>query len=341
MPEKPTLPNDYNNTLVEIKERVKKSRYSSLRAVNKELIKLYWDIGRVVSEKTKAGWGSGVVKTLAGDLQAEFAGVKGFSSSNISYMKAFYETYQYIPNIQQVVGELPWGQNIVLFTKVKDSKERAFYAQMCLDNGWSRLSLTKNIKDDIYSRYLNNQNNFTKTISVDKKAEIAWQFKDEYNLDFLSLEDEHKEKELEEAILKHMSKTLSQFGKDFCFMGRQFRLELSDKEYFIDLLFYHRKLKCLVAIELKSTEFEPRHSQQLNWYLHLLDKQVKYEDDNPSIGILLCRDKDRITVEYALEMATNPMGVATYSYSQLPEEVAKYLPNEQELNNSLTSDFDA
>lgn len=340
MPDNTSLPSDYSNTLVEIKERVKKSRYLSLRAVNKELIKLYWDVGKTVSDKSSNNWGSKVIEKLALDLQTEFSGVKGFSANNIARMKAFYETYQDKPKLAQVVQELPWGQNIELIYKLKSEEERAFYAQMCLNNGWSRLSLTKNIKDNIYNRYLKNQNNFTKTISLEKKADIAWQFKDEYNLDFLALGDEHKERELEDAMLGHMSKTLSQFGRDFCFMGRQFRLELAGKEYFIDLLFYHRKLKCLVAIELKSTEFEPKHSQQLNWYLHLLDKQVKYEDDNPSIGILLCRDKDRITVEYALEMATNPMGVATYTYSQLPEEVARYLPNEQELNNSLKSDFD-
>lgn len=340
MPDNSSLPSDYDIVLVDLKKRVNQTRYQSLQLVNKELIRLYWDIGRVVSEKTKAGWGSGVVKTLATDLQAEFAGVKGFSSSNIRYMKVFYETYQDNPNLQRVVGELPWGQNIELFTKVKDTEERTFYAQMCRERRWSRPLLVENIRAKTYRAYQNNQNNFSRTIDADTKAELAWEFKDEYNFDFLSLSQDHKERQLEDNLLKHMSKTLSQFGRDFCFMGRQFRLELSDKEYFIDLLFYHRKLKCLVAIELKSTEFEPKHSQQLNWYLHLLDKQVKYEDDNPSIGILLCRDKDRITVEYALEMATNPMGVATYTYSQLPEEVARYLPNEQELNNSLKSDFD-
>lgn len=248
MPDNTSLPSDYSNTLVEIKERVRKSRYFSLRAVNKELIKLYWDVGKTVSEKSSNNWGSKVIEKLALDLQTEFSGVKGFSANNIARMKAFYETYRDTPKLAQVVQELPWGQNIELIYKLKSEEERAFYAKMCLDNGWSRLSLTKNIKDNIYNHYLKNQNNFTKTISLEKKADIAWQFKDEYNLDFLALGDEHKERELEDAMLEHMSKTLSQFGRDFCFMGRQFRLELAGKEYFIDLLFYHRKLKCLVAL---------------------------------------------------------------------------------------------
>jgi RecB family endonuclease NucS len=157
------------------------------------------------------------------------------------------------------------------------------------------------------------------------------EFKDEYNLSFLELEDVHTERQLEQAIVNNITKTLGQFGSDFAFMGRQFRLELDEKEYFVDLLFYHRKLRCMIAIELKATEFKPEHSQQLNWYLHLLDKTIKYPEDNTSIGILLCKSKSKITVEYALEMSNKPMGIATYSYSELPSEIAQFLPNEEDM----------
>jgi len=175
------------------------------------------------------------------------------------------------------------------------------------------------------------QNNFTKTIESKQLAEYRLEFRDEYDLSFLELNDMHTERQLEQAIVQNIAKTLGHFGSDFAFMGRQFRLELDDKEYFVDLLFYHRKLKCMVALELKATEFKPEHSHQLSWYLHLLDKTVRYEDDKPSIGILMCKSKSQLTVEYALEIVNHPVGVATYSYTQLPMEIAQYLPNESEL----------
>jgi RecB family endonuclease NucS len=166
-------------------------------------------------------------------------------------------------------------------------------------------------------------------------AEYRLEFRDEYDLSFLELEDVHTERQLENAMVQNITKTLGRLGTDFAFMGRQFRLELDEKDYFVDLLFYHRKLKCMIAIELKAQEFKPEHSQQLSWYLHLLDKTVKYEEDNPSIGILLCKSKSTITVEYALEMLRQPLGVATYTYTQLPAEIAQYLPNETDLKQLL------
>lgn len=332
------IPNDYLNTSLLLKTRINKARFNSLRAINTELINLYWDIGKLVSEKTAKGWGDNVVNKLSVDLQSEFQGVAGFSRTNISRMKQFYETYANSEIISQVVRQLPWGQNIVLLTSEKNEIKRLFYAQMCLERGWSRSTLVENIKASSYDSYLNNQNNFSKTVTDERRAELAWEFKDEYNFDFLSLTETHKERELEDSLLKHISKTQAQLGKDFCFMGRQYKLELDDKEYFVDLLFYHRKLKSMIAIELKATEFKQEHAQQLNWYLHLLDKTVKYENDNPTIGILLCKSKSKVTVEYALELVNYPVGVGTYTHSQLPKEIAELLPNEADLIETLMGD---
>lgn len=195
--------------------------------------------------------------------------------------------------------------------------------------------MEEEIKFDSFTKQIEFQNNFSNSINEKKLIEYRLEFKDEYNLSFLNLEDIHSERDLENALVDNIIKTIGQFGNDFAFMGRQFRLELDEKEYFVDLVFYHRKLKSMIAIELKATEFKPEHSQQLNWYLHLLDKTIKYPEDNQTIGILLCKTKSRLTVEYALEMVSNPIGVATYNYKQLPKEIANFLPNEQEFERLL------
>lgn len=223
----------------------------------------------------------------------------------------------------------------MIFSKVKHKSERDFYLKQTQEQAWSRSVLEEKIAIGEYSNHKEFQNNFDIALSKQEIANYTMQFKDEYNLSFLELSDHHTEKQLENAIVLNITKTLGQFGSDFAFMGQQFRLELDDKEYFIDLLFYHRKLKSMIAIELKVNEFKPEYSQQLNWYLHLLDKTVKYPEDNPSIGILLCKSKSKITVEYALEMANKPMGVATYHYSELPKEIAQSLPDEESLKNII------
>jgi len=225
----------------------------------------------------------------------------------------------------------------MILSKVKDTPQRDFYLLKTKENAWSRSILEEKIKIDLYAQHKDFQHNFDKALTTTEVAKYTMQFKDEYDLSFLNLSDQHNEKELESAIVDNITKMLGQFGSDFSFMGQQFRLELDDKEYFIDLLFYHRKLKSMVAIELKINEFKPEYSQQLNWYLHLLDKTVKYSDDNPSIGILLCKSKSEITVKYALEIVNNPMGVATYNYSQLPKEIAQSLPAENELKQIFSN----
>lgn len=307
------------------------AQYNSYSAVNSEMILAYLDIGKTISEKTKTGWGTSVIKQLSIDLQAEFIGVKGFSERNLRLMRFVYEEIAENPIWQQAVAKLHWGHTVMIFSKIKDQTERDFYLKKAKNEAWSRSILEEKIKTDTYANHKNFQHNFDKALTTQEITNYTLQFKDEYDLSFLNLPDHHTEKQLENALVNNITKMLGQFGNDFAFMGQQFRLELDDKEYFIDILFYHRKLKSMIAIELKVNEFKPEYSQQLNWYLHLLDKTVKYPEDNPSIGILLCKTKSHLTVEYALEMANKPMGIATYSYSQLPKEIALSLPNEEQL----------
>lgn len=332
------LPIDYQKTLLELKERINKARYKSLVAANSEVIFMYLDIGKVVSEKLKTGWGKSVIDNLSKDLQAEYVGLKGFSPRSLRRMKLIFEETFNNEIWTQLVTKLPWSHTNLIFSKLKDKEQRTFYLQKSIEKGWNRGVLEEEIKFDAYTKHLNFQSNFPKTIDEKSLINYRLEFKDEYDLSFLELESTHTERQLENALVNNILKTLGKFGSDFAFMGRQFRLELDEKEYFIDLLFYHRRLKCMVAIELKTSEFKPEHSYQLNWYLHLLDKTVKYEDDKPSIGILLCKTKSKLTVEYALELVNHPIGVSTYSYSQLPKNIAKYLPNESDLSEILSNE---
>ncbi|HRG64105.1 MAG TPA: PDDEXK nuclease domain-containing protein [Burkholderiales bacterium] len=326
---------DYLQLLDAIKERIRQAQYQSLRVVNQQMITMYWQIGETLSLQVVNSWGKSVVETLSRDLCSEYPEIKGFSPRNLWLMKQFYEEYYTSQKLQQLVAEIPWGQNLLIMAKIKDPLAREYYLTKCRDNGWSRGVLAEEIQFSSYEKSLQFQHNFDSTLPASKLADYRLQFKDEYNLSFLNLEVEHSEKQLENAIVANIVKVLGQFGKDFAFMGRQFKLEVGEHEYRVDLLFYHRKLRSLIAIELKITDFKPEYSQQLNWYLHLLDKQVKYSEDNPSIGILICKSKDNLLVEYALELANNPMGVATYHYRNLPQEIAQYLPNEEDVKKLL------
>lgn len=322
--------NDYLSTLIALKERILQAQYRSYSAVNSEMILAYLDIGKTISEKTKTGWGTSVITQLSKDLQAEFVGVKGFSVRNLQRMKQIFEQIHKDSIAPQAVAKLHWGHISLIFSKIKNKDERIFYLEQTHKEAWSRSILEEKIKTNTFALHKKFQNNFDQALTNTDIAKYNMQFKDEYDLTFLNLPDHHSERQLENEIVKNITKMLGQFGADFAFMGQQFRLELDDKEYFIDLLLYHRKLKSMIAIELKIDDFKPEYSQQLNWYLHLLDKTVKYPDDNTSIGILLCKSKSEITVEYALEIVNKPIGVATYTYTQLPEQIAKSLPSEEE-----------
>jgi len=329
------IPSNYHQTLATLKERIASAQYNSYTLVNRELILMYLDFGHVLHERVKDGWGMSVVDTLSIDLQAAYPGVKGLSARNLRRMKLIFEETRNNEFWTQLVAKIPWGHTNLIFQKVKDPSQRTFYLQTSVERGWSRSILEEEIRFDAYSKRLEFQNNFSKALTKSDISKYRLAFKDEYNLSFLELEDTHTERQLEKALIDNITKTLGQFGHNFSFMGRQFRLKLDEKEYFIDILFYHRKLKCMVALELKATEFKPEHSQQLNWYLHLLDKTIKYPEDNPSIGILLCKSKSKLTVEYALELVNRPLGVSTYHYKQLPKEIAQYLPDEDDFSRII------
>lgn len=321
------IPSDYLSTFKEIKHLVLRARHQALRKVNTELILMYIALWKKLCTQTEVWWWDSIIETLAQDLQLEFPGIKWFSSRNLRRMKMIASEINQDEILPQLVAELPRGHITMIFEKIKVKNEKIFYIQKTHENQWSRKTLQENIIADLYHKQ-SIQHNFTKTLPLEVTSEITRELRDEYNLSFLELEQEHTERQLESAMVNNIIQTLWQFGRDFAFMGRQFRVEISEKEYFIDMLFYHRRLKCMVAIELKNSEFKPEHTQKLNRYLHTLDKQVKYEWDNPSIWILICRSKDKILVEYALELTSKPMWVATYTYNTLPSEISVYLPSD-------------
>lgn len=329
--------NTYHQTLRFLKQRIYQAQYQAFQAVNKELVKLYWDIGKqIVERQEKESWGKSVVEQLAKDLRVEFPGVKGFSPLNLWRMRQFFETYRDNKKLSQLVTEIGWGHNVLIMHKVKDYLRREFYIKATIRGRWSRHTLSNAIKNKDYEKWLSNQSNYEKTLDSSLQTRANFIVKDDYNLSFLSIKEEHAERELEEGLTQNIIKFLSEMGGDFCFIGRQYRVEINDNEFFIDLLFFHRGLKSLVAVELKAEKFRFEHMGQIGGYLSALDHQVRKPDENPSIGIIICKTKDRTMVEYALNNIKSPVGVATYSFKELPAKIAKYLPSESEISRRLS-----
>ncbi len=328
---------EYDDFLIDIKNRIKEAQYSALKAVNKELINLYWDIGRKIVEKQeKFGWGKAIVETLARDLQKEYAGMRGFSAQNLWYMRQFYINYEKNTKLQPLVGEISWVKNVIIMSKCKNDLEKEFYIKMTKKFGWTKNVLIHQIENKSYEKYMLNQTNFDKALPAKYKAQAKLAVKDEYTFDFLELGDKHLENELELALMEKVRRFLEEMGGYFCYIGNQYRLEVNNKEYFIDLLLYHRKLKCLVAIDLKIGEFIPEFAGKMQFYLSLLDEKVRLKDEYPSIGIIICKGKDRTVVEYALKEIKKPIGVATYKITaQLPKSLSKYLPSKKEIIEKL------
>ncbi|QQG65691.1 PDDEXK nuclease domain-containing protein [Desulfobulbus oligotrophicus] len=324
---------DYAHLLAEVKERVRSAQYAALKAVNTELVGLYWDIGRMIVERQDAeGWGRAVVESLAADIQAEFPGVSGFSSSNLWRMKGFFETYQGVEKLALLVREIGWSHNIVIMERCSDPLEREFYIRMTRKFGWSKNVLIHQIGNQSYEKSLLGQTNFDQALTPKLRAQAKLAVKDEYTFDFLELGEEHSERELERALIVRIEDFLRAMGGMFAFMGSQYRLEIDGKEFFIDLLLFHRRLRCLVAIELKVGEFQPEFVGKMQFYLTALDRQVRQEDENPSIGIVLCKEKSRTIVEYALHNSRKPIGVATYEITRtLPRELKGQLPQPEEI----------
>ncbi len=331
------ISNEYKYLLMELKQQILSAQYEALKAVNREMINLYWDIGQIiVTQQQNAGWGKSVVERLAKDLQSEFPGISGFSTSNIWRMRDLYLTYQSQEFLLTLVGEIGWTHNIIILEKCKNDSEREFYIRMTRKFGWTQNILIHQIDNQTYEKTLLNQTNFDQTVSVEIRSQLKLAVKDEYTFDFLELADEHSERQLEQAILAKVEPFLQEMGGVFAFIGSQYRVEVDDEEYFIDLVLYHRHLKCLIALELKIGKFLPEYVGKMQFYLAVLDDKVKLPDENPSIGIILCKSKQKTIVEYALKESNKPIGVSTYQIvSTLPQELKDQLPAPEQVAKLL------
>lgn len=332
-----SIGNQYLDLLGDIKQRIRAAQYEALQAVNQELIALYWDIGRLIVARQQAqGWGKSVVEQLSRDLRAEFSGISGFSARNIWRMREFYVTYRDQEKLTPLVAEIGWTHNLVIMEKCKDGLEREFYIRMTRKYGWTKNVLIHQIENQTYEKTLLNQTNFEQTLGGEVQHQAKLAIKDEYTFQFLELGDEYSERQLETAILLKVEAFLREMGGMFAFVGSQYRLEVGGKEYFLDLLLYHRSLQCLVAIDLKIGEFIPEYVGKMQFYLAVLDDQVRLSHESPAIGIILCKSKEKTTVEYALKDASKPIGVATYRItSTLPQEFRGQLPAPDQIEKLL------
>ncbi|MEA5618714.1 PDDEXK nuclease domain-containing protein [Cronbergia sp. UHCC 0137] len=331
------ISNDYTNLLMEVKQLIRSAQYEALKAVNREMINLYWAIGEMIfNQQQNHNWGKSVVENLAKDLQAEFPGISGFSARNIWRMRDFYLTYHSKEKLTPLVAEIGWTHNLVILEKCKDDLEREFYMRMTRKFGWTKNVLIHQIDNKTYEKILLNQTNFDQILSEEIRNQAKLAVKDEYTFDFLELSDQHSERQLEQSILSRVELFLKEMGGMFTFVGSQYRLEVGDEEFFIDLLLYHRQLKCLVAIELKTGEFVPEYVGKMQFYLAALDDLSRLPDENLSIGIILCKSKDKTIVEYALRESNKPIGIATYKVvSTLPQELKNQLPDPEQVARLL------
>lgn len=322
-------PTGYAKWIADVKQRVRAAQMRASLAVNHELIALYWSIGRdLLERRAKSTWGDGVIDRASADLRAEFPNMEGFSRSNLKYMRQFAEAWPEVDQIrQQPVGQLPWSTNLVLLTKLKKRDERLAYAASAVEHGWSRNVLTLHIEQGTVERTGKAITNFAERLPMPLSDLARESLKDPYRFDFLSLGAEASERDLENALVRHISKFLIELGAGFAYVGRQVPLEIDGRDFFVDLLFYHLRLRCFVVVELKSGEFEPEHAGKLNFYLSAIDSQMRGEHDAPSIGLLLCKSRSRVFAEYALRDTVKPMGIAEYQLVQaLPKRLEASLP---------------
>ena len=327
--------------IAEIKQKVREAQYQALKAVNVHLINLYWELGRAIAEKQEMGWGKNIVPTLSKELQVEFPNMEGFSAGNLWLMAQFYTEYQQDVNLVPLVREISWTKHIVILKKCKDSQQRLFYTISTKKFGWTKDVLIHQIENKTYEKYLLNQTNFDNVLPEKIKNQAHLAVKDHYNFEFLEMANEHSEYELEQALIRNIKSFLLELGTDFSFIGNQYKIYVSHKEYKIDLLLFHRKLQSLIAIDLKIGEFEPEHKGKMEFYLSVLNDTVKLPHENPAIGIIICKSKDRTIVEYSLKTATLPIGVATYTTTNnLPEAYKALLPATEQITSKLQSLLD-
>lgn len=333
------VPSDYAATLAQLKARIQQERVRVVLSANRALVQLYWDIGRVVLVREQAeGWGAKVITRLAEDLSRSFPDMRGFSPRNLRYMRAFADAWPDPEVVQQVVAQIPWGQNLVLMERLRDPAVRVWYAQRVLEQGWSRSVLGMQIDGQAWERSGKAVTNFSHTLPPPASDLAAQVFKDPYLFDFLGTADPRREAEVERALVQHVQQFLLELGIGFAFVGRQVRIEVGDKDFYVDLLFYHLGLRCFVVIELKAVPFEPAFTGQLSFYLAAIDDRMRHPTDGPTIGLLLCRGKDRLEVEYALRGLKQPVGVADWQAElvrSLPDDLRGSLPTVEELEAEL------
>jgi len=331
------LPPGYAEFLADLKERIRRARVKAALSANRELILLYWEIGRMILERQKKeGWGSKVIDRLAQDLRREFPDIRGFSARNLKYMRAFAEAYPDKEFVQQVAAQIPWFHHCVLLDKVKDPAERIWYIQQTIEHGWSRNVLVHQIESGLYHRKGKAITNFDRTLPAPQSDLAQEMLKDPYVFDFLGLTEGIRERELERQLIARIRDFLLELGVGFAFVGSQVHLEVGGEDFYLDLLFYHLKLRCYVVIELKTGEFKPEYAGKMNFYLSAVDDLLRHPDDKPSIGIILCKSKNKVIVEYALRDTNKPIGVSSYRLTRaLPEDIKGILPSVEELEREL------
>ncbi len=337
MANKLSIPEDYHDFLRELKGRILQAQVRAVLSVNRELVLLYWQIGRdILNRQQQQGWGTKVIDNLATDLRKAFPDMKGFSSRNLKYMRSFAETYPDEQFVQQVVAQIPWGHNLRILDAVKDPVEREWYARQTIEQGWSRNVLVHQIESGLYRRQGKADTNFSRTLP-NPQSELAQQLlKDPYNFDFISLSQEAQERELEKALIDRIRDFLLELGVGFAFVGSQYHLEVEGEDFYVDLLFYHLRLRCFVVIDLKVEAFKPEFSGKMSFYVSAVDDLLKHRDDMPTIGIILCKNKKQKIVEYALRDLNKPIGVSTYQLREaLPEQLQGSLPTIEQLEAEL------
>jgi predicted nuclease of restriction endonuclease-like (RecB) superfamily len=327
----------YGSFIKEIKDLIYRRQYEAMKKVNTELIQLYWEIGEEIErQQREQGWGKSVITILSKELQKEFPGVKGFSTTNLWRMRSFYLEYSQKAILPPLMGEIGWSHNCVIIEKCKDPLQREFYIKMTKRFGWTKDVLINNIENQAFEKYLTNQTNFDETVPEKYKLQAKLAVKDDYNFDFIEMGVEHSEAELGSGIMKNIRAFLDEMGGYFTLVRDQYHLDIDDDDSYIDLLLFHRRLHCLIAIELKIGEFKPEYAGKMQYYLSALDETVKLPDENPSIGIIICKSKKRTKVEYTLRKSNAPIGVATYSYyDNLPEDMRGLLPSPDEIANII------
>lgn len=360
--EKLIFEKDYKDWLIGLKSRIRMSQLKAALSVNSELISLYWDIGKQITEIQKdSQYGDRIIKQLAIDIKAEFPGLNGFSLSNLKYCKQFYQFWQNAEKSQQAVGfsegseksqqavgffknmqlplnQIPWSHNVLIIQKIKNAPEALFYIQQTISNNWSRSILQLQIESNLYARQGKAITNFEFTLPKPQSDLANQLLKDPYNFNFLTLEQDVQELDLERQLVKNITQFLLELGKGFAYMGRQYELQVGTKEYRLDLLFYHVRLKSYVVIELKTKEFEPEFIGKLNFYLSAIDSLVKAPEDGPTIGMLLCKTRDNLNVEFALRDVNKPIGVSAFTFKELPANIKNAMPTVEELERELFKD---